>query len=32
MEKKDGMRRKDLEMALQKVRSFDSPNPSLEQY
>jgi putative methylase len=26
------MRRKELEIALQRVRSFDSPDPSLEQY
>ena len=26
------LRRKELEMALQKVRNFDDPDPSLEQY
>ncbi len=26
------MRKKDLEIALQKVRGFESPDPSLEQY
>ena len=26
------MRRKDLEMALQRVRGFEDPDPALEQY